>query len=149
MSTLAEIVKAAGSAARQRRVVLPVPLSGHPVTLLCRTLETDDMSRARSLGKRLSPKSEVRASLIMSKELLASACIEIWVNGETWVGDDGDPLTFDDDALYSLLGVADRLDSVAAAVGRDGDLEVMSDELIRESGFTREGYVLPEADPTT
>ncbi len=149
MTSIAERVKAATNAARERRVVLPVPLAGSPITLLCRTLTQDEIGRAQDLGKRMSPKNTARASLIVSKDLLARACTEIWVDGETWLDEAGDPLTFDDKALHSALGVADRLDAVAEVVGRDGDMEVMSDALLRESGYTRDDYSAGEPDPTT
>lgn len=147
MSSLAEIVKAASAKARERRILLPVP--NGPVTLLCRTLRQDEIGAAKRLGKRLAPKDDMKSSLIMSKALLADATVEIWVDGETWADAEGLPLTFADKELHAALGVADRLDAVAETVGRDGDLETMSNVLIRESGYDSEGYETSEADAPT
>lgn len=144
MTTLAEKVKAASAAARERRVLLPVP--GGPVSLLCRTLTQDEFGRSQRLGKRLAPKDDAKASLLISKAILADATVEIWVDGETWIDGEGLPLTFDDKALHAEMGVADRLDAVGAVVGRDGDIETMSSVLIRESGYAKDDYQVGDAD---
>lgn len=137
---------AEADASRERRILLPVPLESRHVSLLCRTVTSEEVGASIRLGERLAPKNNARAKLLHCKNILAVATVEIWRNDEPVCGSDGEPINFGDDELLKRAKVADKLDAVPKIVGRDGDIIVMGDALLEQSGYTSEGYQLPDTE---
>lgn len=133
MTSIAERIRAKAEKARQRRVLLPVPTSD--VTVVCRTLTQDEITSCSDQGERIGRKNKAKVSRIVSRALIATGALEIWDGDEVWTDASGRPLTFDDDEVQAAFEVADRLDAVQAAIGRDGDIDAMAKALIQESGF--------------
>lgn len=136
------------NASRERRILLPHPLPSRRLSLLCRTLTSDEIGASWKMSERLARKSDARHKLLHMTNLLALATLEIWRDDEPVCGSNGDPLTFEDDELLARAKVADRMDAVPKVVGRDGDIIVMGDALVEQSGYTDDGYEVGEADPT-
>lgn len=133
MTSIAERIKAKAEKARQRRVLLPVPTSD--VTIVCRTLTQEEVTSCSYIGERIGRRNRAKVSRIVSRALIATGALEIWDGDEVWTDASGRPLTFDDDEVQAAFEVADRLDAVQAAIGRDGDIDAMAKALIQESGF--------------
>ena len=136
-------------AKREKRVLLSVPDSSSEI--LCRTLTAEDVSRAEKGANRLFPKDSTLSGIQQRRALLAAACVEVWVDGETVLDSNGDPLTFRDKAFQAEAEVATASEAVSKLVGLDGDVVTLGNVLMRESGFDDDGnrVVQEGEDPTS
>jgi hypothetical protein len=92
----------------------------------------------------LFSKSHVGDKDRFAKAILLAQCTKITVDGETWLGKDGEPLTFTSEELWAAFSVEDGFEAITALYLLDPDVWLTAEAVLRECGWD----LTKQLDPT-